>query len=70
MEGATVNIAAKGDRVQLIRCTDEYTRLQPGALGTVVLVDATGTVHVNWDDGAKLGLVYEAGDRFTIVGSK
>jgi hypothetical protein len=51
-------MATKGDRVHLIRCTDEYTRLQPGAEGTVGFVDSLGTVHVNWDgDGGSLGLV-------------
>ena len=46
-----------GDRVRLVRCTDPYTRLRPGALGTVSVVDDLGTVHVRWDDGGNLGLV-------------
>ena len=48
-----------GDRIRLVRCTDEWTRLRPGALGTVRRVDdfGTATVHVNWDDGSRLGLV-------------
>lgn len=47
----------KGARVRLVSCSDPYTRLQPGAEGTVSLVDDLGTVHVNWDDGSRLGLV-------------
>jgi hypothetical protein len=49
--------ARVGRRVRLIRCTDEHTRLQPGALGTVSFVDSLGTLHVRWDDGHSLGLV-------------
>jgi hypothetical protein len=58
----------KGDRVRLVRCTDTYTKLEPGALGTVVYVDGLGTVHVDWDSGSKLGLIEEAGDRCVKVG--
>ncbi len=53
---------AKGDRVVLVRCTDTYTKLSPGSGGTVRLVDDMGTVHVDWDDGHRLGMVEEAGD--------
>jgi hypothetical protein len=51
------NRVAVGDRVRLLSCTDEYTRLQPGELGTVNFIDDAGTVHVNWDSGSSLGLV-------------
>lgn len=47
----------RGDRVRLVRCSDPYTRLRPGSEGTVSLVDAMGTVHVDWDSGSNLGLV-------------
>lgn len=57
-----------GDRVRLICCTDEYTRLAPGELGTVLYIDDAGTVFVDWDSGARLGLVAEAGDRFENLG--
>jgi hypothetical protein len=50
----TVNV---GDRVELIRTADPYTRLQPGARGTVEDVDELGTIHVAWQDGSTLGLV-------------
>jgi hypothetical protein len=46
-----------GDRVELVRCTDEYTRLRAGELGTVRFVDSIGTVHVQWDGGSRLGLI-------------
>ena len=46
-----------GRRVELVRCTDEYTKLSPGERGTVSSVDDMGTVHVVWDNGSRLGLV-------------
>lgn len=49
--------AEQGQRVKLIRCTDEFTSVPPGTLGTVRLVDSLGTVHVRWDTGHKLGLI-------------
>lgn len=46
-----------GDRVALVHTTDAYTELQPGAVGTVTHIDDAGTVHVDWDTGATLGLI-------------
>ena len=46
-----------GKRVMLVRCTDSYTTLEPGAEGKVELVDDTGTVFVRWDNGSRLGLI-------------
>jgi hypothetical protein len=46
-----------GDRVQLLRCSDPYTDISPGTLGTVTFVDSLNTTHVHWDDGRQLGLV-------------
>jgi hypothetical protein len=48
---------APGDRVELVSSTDKYTVLQPGERGTVRLIDALGTVHVEWDSGSTLGLI-------------
>lgn len=48
----------KGKRVRLINSSDPYTQLNPGAEGTVSFVDDLGTVHVKWDCGSNLGLVY------------
>lgn len=60
-------MTAVGDRVRLIRCADEYTRLQPGEEGTVSFIDSMGTVFVNWDSGSGLGLVRQAGDAWETV---
>lgn len=48
---------AKGERVRLVRTPDEWTDLESGDEGTVQSVDSTGTVHVKWDRGSRLGLV-------------
>lgn len=48
-----------GARVELVHMNDPYnTKLFPGARGTVVAVDDIGTVHVRWDCGSSLGVVY------------
>lgn len=48
-----------GARVELIHMDDPYnTELLPGSNGTVVLVDDIGTIHVHWDCGSSLGVVY------------
>ena len=47
-----------GTRVMLIRMSDPYTNLRQGDRGTVTLVDDIGTIHVNWDRGSSLGVVF------------
>ena len=48
----------KGTRVKLIQMEDPYTKLKSGDLGTVNHVDDMGTIHVSWDCGSSLGVVY------------
>jgi hypothetical protein len=57
----------KGKRVRLVRCTDRYTHLPVGLEGTIAFVDDTGTVHVAWDNGSRLGLCLDAGDEYEIL---
>lgn len=46
----------EGSRVSLVFMDD--TQAPPvGTLGTVVCVDITGTVQVDWDNGSDLGVV-------------
>ena len=46
-------------RVELISMDDPYnTKLVPGEKGSVIHVDDTGTIHVSWDCGSSLGVVY------------
>ena len=47
-----------GTRVMLVRMSDPYTNLRQGDQGTVTMVDDIGTVHVNWDRGSTLGIVF------------
>jgi hypothetical protein len=47
-----------GTRVILIQMNDPYTNLQPGDQGTVTSVDDIGTIHVKWDRGSSLGVVF------------
>ena len=48
-----------GCRVELVHMDDPYnTKLSPGCLGTVRHVDDMGTIHVAWDCGSSLGIVY------------
>lgn len=46
-----------GKRVVLRYTSDPYTNLTSGAQGTITFVDDTGTVHVKWDNGTRLGLI-------------
>ena len=48
-----------GTRVELIHMDDPYNKkLVPGCKGTVRWVDDWGTIHVAWDCGSSLGIVY------------
>lgn len=48
-----------GCRVELVHMDDPYnTTLVPGSQGTVIAVDDIGTIHVAWDCGSSLGVVY------------
>lgn len=59
-----------GTRVMLLKMNDPYTKLQPGAKGTVTGVDDMGTIHVSWDSGSSLfsfckrGSTYRGTNRF------
>ena len=49
----------EGTRVELIKMNDPYrTELVSGCRRTVRFVDDTGTIHVSWDIGSSLGVVY------------
>lgn len=47
-----------GTRVELIYMNDPYSKLVPGDKGTVDYIDDAGTIHVHWDSGSSLGLIY------------
>ena len=48
-----------GCRVELTKMNDPYrTDLVPGCKGTVTGVDDAGSIHVRWDIGSSLAVVY------------
>ena len=47
-----------GTRVVLGHMNDPYVVMPAGTRGTVETVDDTGTIHVRWDNGHSLGVVY------------
>ena len=48
-----------GCRVELVYMDDPFIhKLSPGCRGTVRFVDDIGTIHVDWDCGSGLGVVY------------
>ena len=56
-----------GARVELTHMNDPWnTNLHEGSRGTVVAVDDIGTIHVAWDCGSSLGVVY-GGDSCKVV---
>ena len=48
----------KGTRLVLISMDDPYSKLVSGDKGSVNYVDSAGTIHMKWDRGSRLGLVY------------
>lgn len=60
---------AVGKRVRLIAMDDPYRPdLKAGAMGTVTGVDDAGNVHVNWDCGSSLSVLYGVDSCETIGG--
>lgn len=47
----------EGARVRLIEMDDSQAPPE-GTEGTVMFVDDMGTIHVAWDNGSTLGIVY------------
>jgi Domain of unknown function (DUF4314) len=58
--------ARVGDRVVLVETSDRHTSLSPGDEGVVAIVDALGTIHVDWDNGSNLALLPDQ-DRYSIT---
>ena len=47
-----------GKRVELVELNDPYRHFDAGLKGTVSCVDDTATIHVDWENGCQLGIVY------------
>ncbi len=49
----------QGCRVELVKMDDPYREMPPGLKGTVEGVDDSGSIHVHWDNGSHLAVVYK-----------
>jgi len=47
-----------GSRITLNHMNDPYHPVEPGTTSTLVSIDDMGTVHVTWDNGRTLGLIF------------
>lgn len=47
-----------GTRIELVHMEDPYSKLKPGAQGSVSVIDDIGTIFCKWDCGSTLGVVY------------
>lgn len=48
----------KGCRVELVKMDDPYREMPPGLQGVVTGIDDTGSIHVDWQNGSSLAVVY------------
>jgi hypothetical protein len=48
----------EGTRIVLLSMDDPYSKLVSGDRGSVTGIDDAGTIHMRWDTGSHLGLVY------------
>ena len=47
-----------GTKVELVEMNDAYREMPAGLRGVVIFVDDAGTIHVNWENGSTLGVIY------------
>ena len=59
----------EGTRIQLDSMGDDPRPIPPGTMGTVRIVDDMGTIHCNFDNGRRMGLI-PGEDSFHIVRSE
>lgn len=56
-----------GDRIELVKTDDTWTKLEPGSKGTVVeMEEDQGLIWIKWDNGEKLALL-DGIDKFKII---
>ena len=56
----------KGTRIQLDSMGDDPRPIEPGTMGSVRLVDDMGTIHCDFDNGRRMGII-PSEDCFHIV---
>lgn len=54
-----------GTKIELIHMDDKQAP-PPGTMGVVTSVDDIGTIHIGWQTGSSLGLVYGV-DKFKVI---
>ena len=55
-----------GTRIRLIQMDDAFAPVPPGTIGSVVIIDDAGNIHMKWDNGRSLALS-EGADEFEII---
>lgn len=48
----------KGTKIELIELEDPYRKIPAGTIGTVQFVDDAGNIHMHWETGSSLSLIY------------
>ena len=48
----------KGCRVELVKMDDPYREMTPGMQGVVTGVDDSGSIHVDWQNGSSLAVIF------------
>lgn len=48
----------KGTRIELMEMSNDPRPVAPGTRGTVAFIDDIATIHCNFDDGRRLGLLW------------
>ena len=57
----------QGCRVELVKMDDPYREMPPGLQGVVTGIDDTGSIHVNWQNGSSLAVIFGE-DECRIIG--
>jgi len=52
------DIYPPGTRLMILCMNDPYHPVERGTRGTVEYVDDIGTIHIRWDNGRVLGLIF------------
>ena len=48
----------QGCRVELVKMDDPYREMPPGLKGVVTGVDDSGSIHVDWQNGSSLAVIF------------
>lgn len=53
------NAFPTGADVELVRMIDPYRVMPAGLKGKVQYIDGIGTIHVSWENGSSLGVIWK-----------